>query len=127
MMPAQVEVMRETRRNERRLPGVTLARKCRTSRRHRLRRRGRPCAGGAPAQSYRTTAAAMRGHLRQGSVVVSCAKGIEKEVGLYMSEVLAEMLPGQPVAALSGPSFAVDLARGLPTAVTLAAQSLSNG
>ena len=67
----------------------------------------------------------MRGQSRESSVVVSCAKGIEKETGLYMTEVLAEILPGQPVAALSGPSFAVDLARGLPTAVTLAAESLT--
>ena len=74
-----------------------------------------------PAQSYRATAEAMRGHLRPGSAVVNCAKGIEQHSGLYMREVLADVLPGQPAAALSGPSFAVDLARGLPTAVTLAA------
>ena len=55
--------------------------------------------------------------------MVNCAKGIERETGLYMREVLADVLPGQPAAALSGPSFAVDLARGLPTAVTLAAEN----
>jgi glycerol-3-phosphate dehydrogenase (NAD(P)+) len=123
--PAQVTVLRETRRNERRLPGVILAENiepvadiaCVWAADHVL--------AVTPAQTFRMTATAMRGHLRESSVVVSCAKGIEKETGLYMTEVLAEILPGQPLAALSGPSFAVDLARGLPTAVTLAAQSLT--
>lgn len=53
--------------------------------------------------------------------LVLCAKGIERETGRLMSDVAAETLPGFPVAALSGPSFAADVARGLPTAVTIAA------
>src|SRR5271157_1391692 len=106
--PAQVEVLRETRRNDRRLPGVVLAENVEAV-------ADIACVGAAehvlavtPAQTFRVIATAMRGHLRESSVVVSCAKGIEKETGLYMTEVLAEILPGQPHAALSGPSFAVD-------------------
>ncbi len=53
--------------------------------------------------------------------LVLCAKGIERETGRLMSDVAAETLPGFSVAALSGPSFAADVARGLPTAVTIAA------
>ncbi|MCI4678519.1 NAD(P)-dependent glycerol-3-phosphate dehydrogenase [Rhodoblastus acidophilus] len=119
--PAHVEAMRQSRRNDRRLPGVDLAR-------HVEPVADIACAGEAdhvlavvPAQNFRATAEALRGHLQPGSAVVNCAKGIERQTGLYMHEVLADVLPGQPAAALSGPSFAVDLARGLPTAVTLAA------
>jgi glycerol-3-phosphate dehydrogenase (NAD(P)+) len=122
--PAHVEAMRETRLNERRLPGVALAPEVEPT-------ADIACVGAAehvlavvPAQSYRATAEAMRGYLRPGSAVVNCAKGIEQHSGRYMREVLAEILPGQPAAALSGPSFAVDLGRGLPTAVTLAAERI---
>ncbi len=73
-----------------------------------------------PAQFLRQTAAAMRPHLAAGVPVVLCAKGIEQGSGKLMSEVAAEELPGTPLAVLSGPSFAVEVARGLPTAVTLA-------
>jgi glycerol-3-phosphate dehydrogenase (NAD(P)+) len=124
--PSHVAAMQATRRNERRLPGVALAENVEPV-------ADIACVGEAdhilavtPAQTMRSTADSMRGHLRKTSIVVSCAKGIERDTGLYMSEVLAECLPGQPVAALSGPSFAVDLARGLPTAVTLAAQDIES-
>ncbi len=56
--------------------------------------------------------------------IVLCAKGIERETGLFPSEILHAALPGTAVAVLSGPSFATDVARGLPTAVTLAAPRL---
>jgi glycerol-3-phosphate dehydrogenase (NAD(P)+) len=122
--PAHVEAMRETRRNDRRLPGIALAAEIEPV-------ADIACVGDAdhvlavvPAQSFRQTAILLRGQLRSGSAVVSCAKGIERGTGLYMREILAEVLPGQPAAALSGPSFAADLARGLPTAVTLAAESI---
>jgi glycerol-3-phosphate dehydrogenase (NAD(P)+) len=56
--------------------------------------------------------------------VILCAKGIEAESGLLMNEVLTQCLPACPPLILSGPSFARDVALGLPTAVTLAAQHL---
>ena len=52
--------------------------------------------------------------------VVTCAKGIEQASHRFMCDVTADCLPGFPPAILSGPSFAADLARGLPTALTLA-------
>jgi glycerol-3-phosphate dehydrogenase (NAD(P)+) len=52
--------------------------------------------------------------------VVICAKGIERGSGKLMSEVAAETLPHAALAVLSGPTFAAEVARGLPTAVTLA-------
>ena len=52
--------------------------------------------------------------------VIACAKGIERGTHRFMTEVIAETLPNAVPAILSGPSFAADVARGLPTAVTLA-------
>jgi glycerol-3-phosphate dehydrogenase (NAD(P)+) len=73
-----------------------------------------------PAQHLRIVAASLSAHLRAGTPVVICAKGIEQQTGLLMSEVAAEILPDAPLAVLSGPTFAGEVARGLPTAITLA-------
>lgn len=74
-----------------------------------------------PAQTTRTVAESLRPLVRPGTPVVLCSKGIERDSGLLLSDVLAEILPQANVAALSGPSFAADVAGGLPTAVTVAA------
>lgn len=74
-----------------------------------------------PAQAMRGLLAEIAPLLAPGIPLVLCAKGIERGTGLLLSEIAAELLPGAPVAALSGPSFAADVARGLPTAVTVAA------
>ncbi|TPL47285.1 NAD(P)H-dependent glycerol-3-phosphate dehydrogenase [Mesorhizobium sp. B2-4-6] len=75
-----------------------------------------------PAQSLRAVLAAARNHVPQGAPLVLCAKGIERDTGALLSAIVEESLPGNPVAALSGPSFASDVARGLPTAVVVAAR-----
>ncbi|MGQ4273611.1 NAD(P)H-dependent glycerol-3-phosphate dehydrogenase [Terrihabitans sp. B22-R8] len=74
-----------------------------------------------PSQAMRAAAGTVERHLKVGIPVISCAKGIERGTLAFMSDVLREALPNHPVAVLSGPSFAADVARGLPTAVTLAA------
>jgi glycerol-3-phosphate dehydrogenase (NAD(P)+) len=73
-----------------------------------------------PAQYMRATLAAFAPFHRAGVPVVLCAKGIERGSLKLMTEVLAETLPDAPAAVLSGPSFAGEVARGLPSAVTLA-------
>jgi len=75
-----------------------------------------------PAQALREVARAARPHLAKGAAVVICAKGIERDRRYFMSEVVAEELPLAHPAVLSGPSFAADVCKGLPTAVTLAAE-----
>ena len=74
----------------------------------------------APAQHLRAALAAFGQHARAGLPIVLCAKGIEQGSLKLMTQVLAETLPGAAPAVLSGPSFAGEVARGLPTAVTLA-------
>jgi glycerol-3-phosphate dehydrogenase (NAD(P)+) len=74
-----------------------------------------------PAQALRSTVSGLAGAIAAGTPVVACAKGIERTTRRFMTEIIVECLPEAIPAILSGPSFAVDVARGLPTAVTLAA------
>jgi glycerol-3-phosphate dehydrogenase (NAD(P)+) len=73
-----------------------------------------------PAQSTRALAASLAPFLRAGTPLIACAKGIEQGTRRFMTELLAEAAPAAKYGVLSGPSFAADVARGLPTAVTLA-------
>ncbi|HKZ97493.1 MAG TPA: NAD(P)H-dependent glycerol-3-phosphate dehydrogenase [Hyphomicrobiaceae bacterium] len=74
----------------------------------------------APAQHVRLVATALAPHARDGQPLVVCAKGLEQATGKLMGQVLSETLPGATLAVLSGPSFAADVARGLPAALTIA-------
>lgn len=78
-----------------------------------------------PTQSLRDVCAALAVTLPAGRPVVSAAKGIEQATGRFTTQIIEEACPGSPAAILSGPSFAADIGRGLPTAVTLAAQDAS--
>jgi glycerol-3-phosphate dehydrogenase (NAD(P)+) len=75
-----------------------------------------------PAQHLRGAANAIAPHLAPRVPVIACAKGIEHGTHKFMTEIIAEAAPHAVPAILSGPSFAADVARGLPTAVTLAAK-----
>jgi len=81
----------------------------------------------APAQHLRALAAGLAPLLPAGLPVVICAKGIEEGTGALMSEVIAATLPHAPLAVLSGPTFASEVAAGLPTAVTLACADAALG
>lgn len=74
-----------------------------------------------PAQAVRAVTALLAPLLPVGTPVIVCAKGIERGRQKFMTEVIAECAPSATPAILSGPSFAADVARGMPTAVTLAA------
>src|SRR4051812_28770605 len=73
-----------------------------------------------PAQHMRSTLSTFAPHARDGLPILLCSKGIEQGSLKLMTEVLAETIPQAQAAVLSGPSFAGEVARGLPTAVTLA-------
>ena len=77
-----------------------------------------------PAQHLRAIAGGLPAG---GKPLVLCAKGIEDGTGLLMHEVAAQVQPGSPLAVLSGPTFAHEVAAGLPTAVTLAAKDRELG
>ena len=78
-----------------------------------------------PAQHMRSTLLAFAPHARPGLPVLLCSKGVEQGSLKLMTEVLAETLPEAAPAVLSGPSFAAEVARGLPTAVTLACPDMA--
>lgn len=75
-----------------------------------------------PAQVLRSVTKALAPALAKGTPVIVCAKGIEHGTQKFMTEIVAECAPDAIPAILSGPSFAADVARGMPTAVTLAAK-----
>ena len=73
-----------------------------------------------PAQFMRAISAEMIKHIPDNIPLVICSKGIEKTTGKLMSEVLEETCPNNPIAVLSGPTFASEVAKGMPSAVTMA-------
>lgn len=75
-----------------------------------------------PAAGMRETAAALAPHLAKGQRLLSAAKGLEPESGRRMSEIIKEALPGRPVAALSGPNLASEVAAGIPTTSVAASE-----
>ncbi|MCX7311510.1 MAG: NAD(P)-dependent glycerol-3-phosphate dehydrogenase [Alphaproteobacteria bacterium] len=75
-----------------------------------------------PAQAMRSVVSALDSVIAPRTPVIACAKGIEHGTQMFMTEVITACAPRATPAILSGPSFAADVARGLPTAVTLAAQ-----
>lgn len=78
-----------------------------------------------PAQAVRSVMGLFAPHLAAGVPAVITAKGIEQTTSQFLSHVLGEVCPALEPLVLSGPSFAIDVARGLPTAVTLAARSIA--
>ncbi len=79
-----------------------------------------------PSHAVRSVVAALGGHVGADTLVVSATKGIETDTLELMHEVLADCLPGRPLAVLSGPSFAREVYDGQPTAVVAASDELSH-
>ena len=76
-----------------------------------------------PAQHVRATTTALAPHVRPGQPLIVCAKGVEQATGKLVGEVVADTVPDMALAVLSGPSFAADVARGLPAALTIACRA----
>ncbi len=81
----------------------------------------------APSQFVRMVALEIAPHFTAQKPVVICTKGFEEETGEFMSAVVRSVLPQANIAVLSGPSFAGEVARGLPTALTLACEDEALG
>jgi len=78
----------------------------------------------APAQHLRRTVGPLAGQLAPSTPLVICSKGIEQKTLSLMSEAVSSLFAANPIMILSGPTFASDVAAGLPTAVTLAADDI---
>ncbi|HOB32526.1 MAG TPA: glycerol-3-phosphate dehydrogenase, partial [Verrucomicrobiota bacterium] len=108
-------------RNERYLPGVPLPTDWKVEDDFGKAIGGRECLVLAvPSRVFREIAARLKGH---PGIFISVTKGIEYETGETMSQILREHAPANRVAALSGPSFAREVALGIPTTVVCASES----
>lgn len=77
-----------------------------------------------PAQYMRASCERIKAHIAASVPLIICAKGIETDSATLMADVVHEVLPANPIAVLSGPTFAAEVAKGLPTAITIAASTL---
>ncbi|WFU81482.1 NAD(P)-dependent glycerol-3-phosphate dehydrogenase [Bradyrhizobium sp. CIAT3101] len=109
-------------RNNPRLPGVRLAPEIVVTSELALAARADMLLIATPAQHLRGAVNMLASHVTKPVPIIACAKGIEHGTHKFMTDVIAEAAPHAQPAILSGPSFADDVARGLPTAVTLAAK-----
>ena len=111
-----------SRANERHLPGIRLLGAVGVTARRQTLASADLALLVVPTQSVREALTGFAGILPEETPIVLCAKGIERGTDLFPTEIVRELRPGAPIAVLSGPSFAADVARGLPTAVALASE-----
>jgi len=120
LKPAALDEIRAGR-NEHYLPGVPLPTDWRTESDFKKAIGGAECVLLAvPSQAFREVSAKLKGH---PGIFVSVTKGIEYETGETMSRILREQASADRVVALSGPSFAREVALGIPTTVVCACES----
>jgi len=120
--PSRAAEIAEKRSNAQRLPGVTVAAEVTPTASLEEAAQADILLLAAPTQSLRALAGQFASLVKAETPLVACAKGIERGTGLFVTEILRDAAPKTRAAILSGPSFAADVARGLPTAVTLAAE-----
>ncbi|MEJ0096681.1 MAG: NAD(P)H-dependent glycerol-3-phosphate dehydrogenase [Bauldia sp.] len=119
--PATVDAINRRHENTARLPGIALDPAIRATAEVAAAAAADVVLLAVPAQVVRAAATLVAPHLAARVPLVICAKGLERGTDRRLSEVVAEVAPLAVPAVLSGPSFAADVARGLPTAVTIAA------
>jgi glycerol-3-phosphate dehydrogenase (NAD(P)+) len=118
---AELLVQLQRGKNEKYLPGVALPTDWKAEADFKKAVGGAECVLLAiPSQVFREVAVKLKGH---PGIFVSVTKGIEFETGETMSRILREHTPANRVAALSGPSFAREVALGIPTTVVCACES----
>jgi glycerol-3-phosphate dehydrogenase (NAD(P)+) len=119
----RLEELRRTGQNERYLPGVDLPRDWRTEPDLSRAFAGSDCVVAAiPSKAFREVTRPLADF---NGIVVSVTKGIEDETCLTMCGVLGQTAPKARVAALSGPTFALEVARGMPTAIVAASNDMA--
>lgn len=119
--PAAAAAMTRSRTNAARLPGVALAPGVTPTDAPIAAAQTDAILLAVPTEATRGVALALARMVGTGVPLIACAKGIERGTGKFVTEILTESVPFARPAILSGPSFAADVGRGLPTAITLAA------
>ena len=123
--PEVIEAVNRDHENRLFLPGVALDPQVRATGELAQLAQADLILAAAPAQHMRGLLGRFAPHCRPATPIVLCAKGVEQGSMKLMSQVLAETVPAAAAAVLSGPSFAAEVARGLPTAITLACPDLA--
>jgi len=118
--PTMVEAINRTHENQRYLPGTILDTRITATDDLDLFRDADAILLVVPAQTVRALCRSLVSVAPTSCPIICCAKGLETETGLLMTEVIGEVMPDHRLACLSGPTFATEAARGMPTAVTLA-------
>lgn len=120
---AHLEDMRATGRNERYLPGIPLPPEWRLETNLPAAIQGAECIVVAvPSKAFREVTRALADF---AGILVSVTKGIEHQTGMTMCGILAANAPRAKFAALSGPSLALEVARGIPTAIVAASEDVT--
>ncbi len=122
--PAQAQSLSEMGINARNLPGIRLPQNIRYSADAAILEQASVVLFVMPSQAQRQAARDLAPYLQQHQSIVTCAKGIDKTTGSLLTDVLQQELPGHSISVLSGPGFAADIARGLPTAMVVASAEL---
>ncbi len=125
--PETLAGINQNHRNETYLPGVKLDRAIEATARLNEVANCDLLLMATPAQHVRKIAGEIAPYLKPEQPLVLCSKGIEQTTGKLISEVVEEVVPRPQIAVLSGPSFAAEVARGLPAAVTLATGEETQG
>jgi len=123
--PSLMDELGQSRVHQKSLPGIMLPVSLVFSSEPHVLQAAKTALFAMPSQEQAGAAAVYRPFLAKNAQVVICAKGIDKRSGQLLTTVLDGALPDQRVAVLSGPGFAADIAKGLPTAMVLAAQKIS--
>lgn len=121
---AQLDALQATYVNEGSLPGIRLPDNLKFSVDGSVLEEATIVLFVMPSQEQAAAARGLAVHLHQHQSIVTCAKGIDKTSARLLTDVLEEALPGHSISVLSGPGFAADIAKGLPTAMVVASPFL---
>ncbi|MBQ9106839.1 MAG: NAD(P)-dependent glycerol-3-phosphate dehydrogenase [Clostridia bacterium] len=120
VFPEEIEGIKAAGENAKLLPGVKISESIKLT-------TDKNCVSGVdlvvmavPSFAVRTTARSFAGYIADGTVVTNVAKGIEESTLKFLTEVISEELPNVRITALSGPSHAEEVGRGMPTSVAVA-------
>ncbi|WP_032112978.1 NAD(P)H-dependent glycerol-3-phosphate dehydrogenase [Candidatus Paracaedibacter symbiosus] len=123
--PVTAAILNADRRNERYLPGITFPESLKISHDLKNLTSSDLILLATPAQSLFTVLADLKPYLNPMTPLILCAKGIDRQHQMLLSDVAKQQV-SNPIAMLSGPSFAIEIAQNQPTAVMLAAESLED-
>lgn len=124
IFPEEIEAIKRDKENVKYLPGVPLPDEIKPTT-DLTKADTEAVFISVPSHAVRESARLLKDHLKPGSIIINTSKGLEEKTYLRLSQVLAEELPGHPIAVMSGPSHAEEVGRDVATAVVVAAKDIA--